>query len=290
MTRCPKCDAALKIWQMSPYCKKCGVHLMFASFEGQFEKDRRIAEMSMANFRYNVVKLKSAYTGGVAQKLRIAFAFVPLVALLLPLADLHITTPFYESSFTLSAIDVIIKGMMGGLLGQFDAFAQGAVFGPVAAALKTCIFAYLVMAAAAVLNLLAGALSFIGNKKASVMMIVFSAVGMLGAVLTKVSGASLVAAGEAAGSVADASCGMLFAVALLLFVPPVVAAVLCLKKPPVRVFREGDELRVDYRRKWKKGEIELLAIPAPIYESDADRAEKQKLISAAYQTEVTENG
>ena len=77
---CPKCGTTLKIYQMSPYCKKCGVHLMFASFEGQFEKDRRVAEMSMANFRYSMVKLKTAYNGGKAQKLRIAFAFIPLLA------------------------------------------------------------------------------------------------------------------------------------------------------------------------------------------------------------------
>ena len=55
---------------------------MFASFEGQFEKDRRIAEMSMANFRYSMVKLKTAYVGGLAQKLRISFAFASVVLIL----------------------------------------------------------------------------------------------------------------------------------------------------------------------------------------------------------------
>ncbi|MBR3954331.1 MAG: hypothetical protein IKJ63_02525 [Clostridia bacterium] len=289
---CPKCGAALKIYQMSPYCKKCGVHLMFASFEGQFEKDRRIAEMSMANFRYNLVKLKSAYTGSLAQKLRISFAFIPLLALLLPLGSVSVHTPVYEAGFTLNAIDVIMKGIMGGLFGTLGSFAQGPVFGPVADALKTCILGYLVMTAAAVLVLLIGALGFIGNKKASVMMIVFSAIGMVGAVLTKVFGASLVAAGEAAGALVEAKCGMLFLVAMLLFAAPVVAAVLCLKNPPERVFREGDELRVEYRRKWKKGEIDLLSIPAPIYESEEDRAERRRLVSEAYQTneEVTDNG
>lgn len=290
---CPKCGTALKIYQMSPYCKKCGVHLMFASFEGQFEKDRRVAEMSMANFRYNMIRLKSAYVGGLAQKLRIAFAFVPLFALLLPLGSMAVQTPFYESSFTLNAIDVIANGILGGLFGQLGTFAQGPVFGAAASALHTCMLAYLVMTAAAVLVLLIGALGFIGNKKASVLTIVFSAVGMVGAVLTKITGASLVAAANATGSLVNADCGMLFVVALLLFVPPVVASVLCLKNPPERVFREGDELRVDYRRKWKKGEIDLLDIPAPIYESDEDRAERKRLISEAYQTKnegVAENG
>ena len=290
---CPKCGTALKIYQMSPYCKKCGVHLMFASFEGQFEKDRRIAEMSMANFRYSMVKLKSAYTGGRAQKMRIGFAFIPLLALLLPLGNVAVHTPVYDSTFTVNAIDVIMKAFMGGLFGQLGAFAQGPVFGAVASAMQPLLIGYLVMTAAAVLNLLICALGFIGNKKASVLSIVFSVLGMVGAVLTKVLGAAVVTAAENAGSVADASMGVLFPVAMLLFVPSIVAAVLCLKNPPVRVFREGDELRVDYRRKWKKGEIDLLSIPAPIYESEEDKAERQRLISEAYQTnetEVTDNG
>ncbi len=293
MANCPKCGAALKIYQMSPYCKKCGVHLMFASFEGQFEKDRRIAEMSMANFRYSMVKMKTAYVGGVAQKLRIAFAFIPLFALLLPLGSVGVQTPFYESAFTVNAIDVIAKGFLGGLFGQLGGFAQGPVFGEVAAAMHTLLIGYLVMVAAAVLVLLISALGFIGNKKTSVLVILFSVVGMVGAVLTKVFGSAVVAAAETAGSLVEAKCGMLFLVALLLFVPSVAAAVLCLKNPPVRVFREGDELRVEYRRKWKKGEIDLLSIPSPIYESDEDRAERKRLISEAYQTneeEVTDNG
>ena len=60
------------------------------------------------------------------------------------------------------------------------------------------------------------------------------------------------------------------------------AAVLTLQNPPVYNFREGDELRVEYRRKYKKGQIALLEIPAPIYESEEDKAEKRRLISEAY--------
>lgn len=293
MARCPKCDAVLRLYQMSPYCKKCGVHIMFASFEGQFEKDRRIAEMSMANFRCNMVKFKSAYLGGTAQKLRLAFAFVPLLSLLVPLGSLTVQTPVYEASFTFSAIDVIAKGILGGLTGKLGVFAQGPVFGETAAALQHFIFVYLVLAAAAVFVLLFGILAFIGNKKTSVLMSVFSCVGMLAAVLSKVFAASVATAAEATGGLVTASGNLLFLLALVLFVPPVAGSVLCLKKPPLRKFREGDELRVEYRRKWKKGQMELLAIPAPIYESEEDRAEKQMLISRAYhqqEEEVTANG
>lgn len=293
MAKCPKCDAVLRIYQMSPYCKKCGVHIMFASFEGQFEKDRRISEMSMANFRYNFVKLKSAYIGGLAQKLRIAFAFVPLLSLLLPLGSVQVLTPVYEASFAFHAIDVIAKGILGGLAGKLGTFAQGPVFGETAAALQTFIIGYMVMAGAAVLVFLFGVLAFIGNKKTSVLMSVFSVIGMVGAVLTKVFGAAVAAAAEGTGGLVAANSNLLFLLACVLFALPVAGSVLSLQKPPVRNYREGDELRVEYRRKWKKGQIELMDIPAPIYESEEDRAEKRKLISQAYRTqeeEVDANG
>lgn len=291
MATCPKCGTALKIWQMSPYCKKCGVHIMFASFEGQFEKDRRISEMSMAFFRYNMVKLKTAYVGGLAQKLRIAFALIPLFTVLLPLGSLSIVTPFYNSSVTYNIFDLVVSGIFGGLFVKLGVFEQGPVFGAVAGALQPLMIAYLAMAFFAALVLLTGVLGFIGNKKTSVLMSVFSVLGMCASVVVKVLAMRVDAAAEAAGSLVNADSNALFLVAVLLFVPPLIASILCLKNPPVRVFREGDELRVDYRRKWKKGEIDLLSIPAPIYESAEDRAEKRKLISEAYQVEeVTENG
>ena len=100
--------------------------------------------------------------------------------------------------------------------------------------------------------------------------------------LTKVLTTGLVTAAAETGSVVTASFGFMFILAALLFAVPLVASVFTLKYPPVYNFREGDELRVEYRRKYKKGEIELLGIPAPIYESEADKEEKRRLISEAY--------
>ena len=88
-------------------------------------------------------------------------------------------------------------------------------------------------------------------------------------------------ASSQAGAV-SVTASFLFVVSALLFAVPLVCSVFCLKNPPVYNFREGDELRVEYRRKYKKGQIELLDIPAPIYESEEDKKERQKLISEAY--------
>ena len=283
MADCPKCGKKIPVYQMSPYCKGCGVHLMFASFEGQFQKDRRIAEMSMAFFRYNMVKLKSNYISTKALKLRILAALVPVIALFIPLGSLSINTPLYSSQLSFNVLGLVFGPLFtNGLFGKLDVLASGPVFGAVAAELKTLILIYLVMAVSAVLILLLELLSFIGNKKVSILTIIFSVTGFVSAVLTRALTTGLAAAADAAGSVVTVSFSIMFIVAALLFAVPAVTAVFTLKNPPVYNFREGDELRVDYRRKYKKGQIALLDIPAPIYESEEDKAERRKLISEVY--------
>ena len=283
MADCPKCGKKIPVYQMSPYCRSCGVHLMFASFEGQFQKDRRIAEMSMAFFRYNIVKLKSAYISTKALKIRIFAALAPVIALFIPLGSLAVNTPLYSSSLSFNVLGLVFGPLFtNGLFGRLDTLASGPVFGAVAAELKTLILIYLAVAASAVLILLLELLSFIGNKKVSILTIIFSVTGLVSVVLTRVLTTGLVSAAAETGSAVTVSFSLLFILAALLFAVPAVAAVLTLKNPPVYNFREGDELRVEYRRKYKKGQIALLDIPAPIYESEEERAEKRRLISEAY--------
>ena len=283
MADCPGCGKKIPVYQMSPYCKGCGVHLMFASFEGQFQKDRRIAEMSMAYFRYNMEKLRGSYVSNRALKFRIFAALAPVIALFIPLGSLAVNTPVYSSSVSFNVLGLVAGPFLtNGLFGSLDVFSAGPLFGPVAAELKTLILIYLAVTASAVIILLLELLSFIGNKKVSILTIIFSVFGIISSVLTKVLTTGLITAAAEAGSVVTASFGFMFILAALLFAVPLVASVFTLKYPPVYNFREGDELRVEYRRKYKKGEIELLNIPAPIYESEADKEEKRRLISEAY--------
>lgn len=294
MANCLKCGSHVKIYQMSPYCKNCGTHLMYASFEQQFEKDRRIAEMSMANFRYALVKIKCAYVGGLAQKLKIAAAFFPLIALLLPMGNLSINTPLYSSSISFDVFGIFVGPFITtGLFGKLDALAAGPIFGACASALKPLILCYAVMAVCAVFILLLEIFSFVSNKAVCILTVVFSSLGIVSSVLVKVFSSGVVNACE--GNLVSASDNILFIVAVFLFAVPLVVSVFAVKRPPEYIFREGDELRVEYRRKYKKGLIELMDIPTPIYESEEDKKEREKLIKDAYniansEEEVTANG
>ncbi len=281
MADCPKCGKHIKVWQMSPYCKSCGVHLMFASFEGQFQKDRRIAEMSMANFRYLLVKLKSAYASGRAQKLKILSVFLPLLALLIPFGSFSVSTPVYSSDIPFNIIGLFVGPFfLNGLFGKIDTLSLSPVFGESLASLKTLMLIYAVVVVCAAIILLAELICFIGNKKIQAVTIIFSLIGIISSVVCGIFALSKSSAAD--GSVVNISVSFFFIITSLLFVFPLIASVLCLKNPPVYKFREGDELRVEYRKRYKKGEIKLLDIPAPIYESEEDRKERQKLISQAY--------
>lgn len=283
MAVCSKCGNHIKVYQMSPYCKNCGTHLLFASFEEQFEKDRRTAEMSMAYFRYNLVRFKSAYISGKAQKIKIAACLLPLISLFLPLGSLSIDTPFFSSDTTYNLFGLFVNPFVStGLFSQLDTLAAGPLFGSVAAALKTLILFYAVTVVSAVMILLLELLCFIGNKKTGILICVFSVTGAVGSVLSKIAAVKLSGICENISFV-NANDNIAFLLACILFLFAGASAVYALKNPPVRTFKEGDELRVEYRRKYKKGEIKLFDIPAPIYESEEDKKERMRLINAAYQ-------
>ena len=254
---------------------------MFASFETQFQKDRRIAEMSMAYFRVMLMKLKSAYVSGKAQKLKIASVFFPLIALFIPFGSFAVSTPIYSSEIPFNITGLFIGPfLLNGLFGKIDALSLSPVFGDALASLKTLMLIFAVACACAVVILLIERICFIGNKKVQIITIIFSASGIISSLAAGIFALSMKASSQAGAVSVTAS--FLFVVSALLFAVPLVCSVFCLRNPPVYNFREGDELRVEYRRKYKKGQIELLDIPAPIYESEEDKKERQKLISEAY--------
>ena len=58
--KCPKCGGEIPFYDLKPNCSHCGVNIMFANYEPQFQKDRRLAEMSGAHARVTIEKLKKA--------------------------------------------------------------------------------------------------------------------------------------------------------------------------------------------------------------------------------------
>ncbi len=298
MAICPKCQKKLKLWHVSQYCPYCGTNIVFHSFEANFEKDRRLAEMSLAGFRVKMEKLKKSYLSGWPQKLKIAACILPLAGLFIPLGGMNVKMGWYEDSLRFWALDLAYNAFTGkGYFSAFASFGDAPVFGAAVTALRTAMLCCAVAALCAVGILLTELFCFAGNKRTGAVITAFSLLGA-GATVAEYAFCRAAVNAAPAGSVFSGYLnGPLFLVPLLLFAFAGAAAVLCLKKPPVVIVSEGDRLRLDYREKLRRGEIDLLDVPAPIYESEEDRLEKEKLIRGAYHMdevkeaeEVSDNG
>ena len=283
MANCPKCGHKLSIFNVSQYCPKCGVNIMYAKFEPQFQKDRRIAEMSLAGFHINIEKFKSFFISGLPQKLKIAAAFLPLAAVVIPFGSLSVNTPVYSDSVSFNAIDLVYSAFYDGdLYSRVSSLAGTEPFGGIASLASTLMLCFLAAAAFAALILVDELICFIGNKKSSIAMAVLGAGGI--ASLCAAAGTAFKLKNACAGfsDIFTCSVNPLFIAGIVLFALTVFVAVWNLKKPPVRHFLPEDVLRNEYRRKYKAGEIELMDIPAPIAETESERAEKERLVRQAY--------
>lgn len=286
MADCPRCGKKLKVTDLSQYCPHCGINIMYANFEPQFNRDRRIAEMSAANFRTNVEKFRTAYFPGTAQKVRLALSIAPVLGLVIPFGTVAVSSPLHSGSLKLWAVDAVYGAFFGsGLFSKLSSLSDNVVFGACAGAVRTMLLVYFAAAVFAVLTLLDGLLCFIGNKKASISMIVFSVLGALSLGAAAAEAYSVKSVSAALGGTVSAEINLLWTACILLFLLPVIGAVMSLKKPPERKTGPEDALRMEYRRKWRAGEIELLDIPAPIAETEEEKKERRKLVKEAYHME-----
>ena len=104
MALCPNCYAILNFWDVKAECPHCGVNIPNFNWEGRLEEDAKNAEIAWVKFRKFTGNFKSALFGSKIRIVRFICTFLPLVALVLPLANYSITLPFLTrsgESFTL---------------------------------------------------------------------------------------------------------------------------------------------------------------------------------------------
>ncbi len=104
MALCPNCYAILNFWNFKAECPHCGVNIPNFNWEGRLDEDAKNAEVAWVKFRKFTGNFKSALFGNKVRILRFVCTFLPLIALVLPLANYSITLPFLsrsQQSFTL---------------------------------------------------------------------------------------------------------------------------------------------------------------------------------------------
>ncbi|MBO4338421.1 MAG: hypothetical protein J5877_00675 [Clostridia bacterium] len=130
MAKCPKCGKELTILNFRAECPKCGVNIPNYDWERRLEEDADKAEMAFARLHYKTGNFKSATVGSPLRIVRLICTFLPLIALVLPLAKYSIELPFFSKSGSLSFLNVALK-VFGdtGLIGHMINLSKGELLG-----------------------------------------------------------------------------------------------------------------------------------------------------------------
>lgn len=130
MALCPKCHGILNFWNIKAECPYCGVNIPNYNWEGNLDADAENAQIAWSKFRRFTGNLKSALFGNVFRIIRFACTFLPLVVLILPLANYTLNLPFFgegSTNFTLLdfSMNTLLKLNWGSLLGLLPSDAIG---------------------------------------------------------------------------------------------------------------------------------------------------------------------
>ena len=145
MALCPKCHGILNLWNIKAECPYCGVNIPNYNWEASLDEDAEKAEKAWAKFRKFTGNLKSALFGNIFRIVRFACTFLPLVVLILPLANYTLNLPFFgdgSSNFTLLdfSMNTLLSLNWGSLIGLIPAETLGA---PVTMLIAAILLTYL---------------------------------------------------------------------------------------------------------------------------------------------------
>ncbi len=113
MAFCPKCGRHLNIWHVKAECPTCGVNIPNYDWEGRLNEDAEKAAIAWSKFNKFTGNFKSALFGNKLRVIRFIFTFVPLVALILPLANYSINLPFvYADSVNMTLVDFTLNTLL----------------------------------------------------------------------------------------------------------------------------------------------------------------------------------
>ena len=113
MALCPKCSHVLNFWNIKAECPYCGVNIPNYNWEERLDEDARNAEVAWAKFRKFTGNFKSALFGNKLRIVRFICTFLPLIALVLPLANYTMNLPFINGASTkLSLLDFTLNTLL----------------------------------------------------------------------------------------------------------------------------------------------------------------------------------
>lgn len=109
MAKCPNCNKKLRWYDFRAECKNCGANIPNYNWEARLEEDADKAEYAFAKFHYKLNNFKSGAIGNPFRIIRLVFTLLPLVALVVPLANMKLVLPFYEETSAVSFLTLILN-------------------------------------------------------------------------------------------------------------------------------------------------------------------------------------
>ena len=275
MAVCPKCKRKLRLVDWRQNCPNCGVNLMYYGFEDRFYADAKYAEMGFAKVRVKLLKVKTALIGGKLQIARLVLTVLPILAAMFPAGRLIVSFPLFDRDFSISG-QGFFKALTDGTFSLLGSLKNALIIGETAEKLLRAYYSVAVVLAASVIVLLCEILCFISIKKMSFIICAVSIIGVAGSVALMLNFNSLAVVASKTGSLAVVQKGFGgFALIAAFFIIFIINAIIAQKGLPIE-YKEGDLYRIEVARRLKRGEITIDEIPHPIYETERERAEREK--------------
>lgn len=145
MAFCPKCGRHLNIWHVKAECPTCGVNIPNYDWEGRLNEDAEKAKIAWSKFNKFTGNFKSALFGNKLRIIRFVFTFVPLIALILPLANYSINLPFvYADSVNMTLVDFTLNTLLSLNWGSLiNLISSGFIGGPAGMLIIAILLLYL---------------------------------------------------------------------------------------------------------------------------------------------------
>ncbi|MBR3766790.1 MAG: hypothetical protein IKL10_00940 [Clostridia bacterium] len=263
---CPKCGTPIGRFDLSPNCKKCGVHIMYYTQEEDLSRDAKKTELEFTTARIFVAKIKAAYISGKIPIARMIFLLLSIASLILPLYNIKLSFPWWEYEISVGALGIynIVSDSFWQIFGALsDVGVAKSLY-----VIMLCSFVLLILAALmTALCLLMWLLSFINIKKTAKITVGFATFGILsqlaGTVLSFISM-------NLSGSFEFISSKPLFGGIVSILMLGIFLAtniILAVNEPEIPI-KEADRKRLEIKEKLKKGEITLDDLPLPIIEEE----------------------
>lgn len=269
--KCPKCGVEIKRFDLSPNCKKCGVHIMYYTQDEDLRRDAKKTELEFTSARLFVAKLKAAYIQSKAVILRLVFLLLSVCSLLLPIFDVKLSFPWWEYKISVSALGIynIINDSLWTMLGAFSDIGVGKILFAITLT-SLCLLVFTALCLVGCFG--AWLLAFVNIKKTAKISVGFS----IPAILSGIAGTVLsFIAVNLSGAVEFITVTPFFGGILTVLLLAAFAAtnIVVINNTPEVPISEADRKRLEIKEKLKKGEITLDELPLPIVEEEKKEEE-----------------